>query len=67
MKDREILDHIKNGIDEAPIDILDSIKSQKAVKMVRHDEITRQETEKSYKALSYARWPWPWACLLVWL
>ena len=51
MKDREILDHIKNGIDKAPIDILGSIKSQKAVKMMRHDEITRQKTEKPYKAL----------------
>ena len=53
MKDREILEHIKHGIDKAPIDILDGIKSQKAVKMMKHDEITRQETRKPFKPLMF--------------
>ena len=42
MKDREILDHIKNSIDESPIDLLENIKSQQVVKMLKHDNITRQ-------------------------
>ena len=42
MKDREILDHIKNSIDESPIDLLENIKSQQVVKMLKHDDITRQ-------------------------
>lgn len=53
MKDREIFEHIRNGINEAPIDMLDSIKSQKVVKMMKHDDITRQENKKSFKPLMY--------------
>lgn len=50
MKDREILDHIKNSIDGAPIDLLDTIKSQQVVKMLKHDDITRQ-SKVSFKPI----------------
>ena len=51
MRDRDILDHIKNSIDEAPIDLLDSIKSQPVAKMIKHDDITRQEKRISFKPM----------------
>lgn len=49
MKDRDILERIKSSIDEAPIDIFDNIKNQNVVKMLKHDDITRQESKIPYK------------------
>jgi hypothetical protein len=46
MKEKQILDSLKRSIDRAPIDILDKIKEEPRVKMLRHDDITRQETRK---------------------
>ncbi|MDR7870761.1 MAG: PepSY domain-containing protein [Tissierellaceae bacterium] len=46
MREHEILNHIKNSIDEAPIDLLDSIKSQPITKMMEHDDITKQEEKR---------------------
>lgn len=43
MNERDILQHIKNSIEEAPIDIFDSVKSQQIEKMKSHDAITRQD------------------------
>lgn len=56
MNERQILDSIKRSVDQAPIDILDKIKQQPRTKMLRHDDITRQDTNKlSFKKLmSYA-------------
>lgn len=51
MRDNEILDHIKGGIEEAPINILDNIKGQQVVKMIEHDEITRQEKKRSFRPI----------------
>jgi uncharacterized membrane protein YkoI len=46
MKEKQILDSLKRSIDQAPIDILDRIKEEPRVKMLRHDDITRQETRR---------------------
>jgi|LSQX01.3.fsa_nt_gb hypothetical protein len=46
MKEKQILDSLQRSIDRAPIDILDKIKEEPRVKMLRHDDITRQETRK---------------------
>ena len=46
MKEKQILDSLKRSIDRAPIDILDRIKEEPRVKMLRHDDITRQETRR---------------------
>lgn len=56
MKEKEILQGLKRTIDEAPINLLDKIKKEPRVKMLRHDYITRQETRRfSIKKLtSYA-------------
>ena len=51
MKDKEILVYIRSGIDEMPINILDNIKSTIVVKMIEHDDITRQDEKKSIKPL----------------
>lgn len=45
MQDKEILDHIKNSIEAAPIGLLGDLKEMPVAKMIKHDEITRQ-TEK---------------------
>jgi hypothetical protein len=42
MKDHEILQSIKNSIENAPIDLLEEIKAKPRTKMLRHDEITSQ-------------------------
>ena len=47
MNENKILNSIKRSIDEAPIDILDKIKEAPRVKMLAHDDITRQETGRS--------------------
>lgn len=56
MKEKQILDRLKRSIDQAPIDILDKIKQQPRVKMLRHDDITRQDTRTHSlkKLISYA-------------
>ncbi len=56
MKEKQILDSIKRSVDQAPIDLLDKIKKQPRVRMLRHDHITRQDTKEfSFKKLmSYA-------------
>ncbi len=56
MKDNQILDSLKRSADRAPIDILDGIKEEPRTKMLRHDEITRQDTGMSIarKFLPYA-------------
>lgn len=51
MKDNEILDSLKRSIDEASIDLLDNLKSQKVVKMIKHDNITRQERKIPLKPI----------------
>lgn len=51
MKDNQILDSIKRSVDEAPIDILDNLKSHNVVKMMKHDDITRQEKKMSLKPI----------------
>ena len=43
MKSNEILKHINNSINDAPINILDNIKNTQVIKMTKHDEITRQD------------------------
>lgn len=56
MNEKQILDSIKKSIDQAPIDILDRIKEEPKVKLLRHDDITRQETRifPLNKMMSYA-------------
>jgi hypothetical protein len=56
MREEQILNSIKRSVDQAPIDILENIKEAPRVKMLRHDEITRQDTRKSSlsKMMSYA-------------
>lgn len=54
MKDRDILGHIKSGIDQAPIDILENIKGQEVVKMIKHDDITRQQGRSFKPIMSFA-------------
>ena len=49
IRDKEILNRIKNGIAEAPIDLLDNLKNQTVVKMMEHDDITRQEKERKFQ------------------
>ena len=44
MKEKEILSSLKNTIENAPIDLLDRIKEQPGTKMIRHDDITRQNS-----------------------
>lgn len=51
MKDRDILEHIKSGIDQAPINILENIKGQEVAKMMKHDDITRQDSRRSFKPI----------------
>ena len=51
MKDKEILDSLKRSLEDAPIDILDNLKNQNVVKMLRHDDITRQEKKRSLKPI----------------
>lgn len=52
MKEKKILNSIKKAIGEAPIDILDDIKSSPRTKMMRHDHITKQE-EKRFNYRSF--------------
>jgi hypothetical protein len=44
MKEKEILSSLKNTIENSPIDLLDRIKEQPRAKMMRHDDITRQNS-----------------------
>lgn len=56
MKEKQILDSLKRSIEQAPIDILDRIKEEPKVKLLRHDDITRQDTRTFplKKMMSYA-------------
>jgi len=56
MNEKQILESLKRTVDQAPIDILDKIKQQPRTKMLRHDDITRQDTNKIplRKLMSYA-------------
>jgi hypothetical protein len=56
MREEQILNSIKRSVDQAPIDILENIKEAPRVKVLRHDEITRQDTRKFSlsKMMSYA-------------
>ena len=56
MKEEKILRSLKNSIEKAPIDILDRIKEEPRTKMLKHDDITRQDTRKLSlkKLMSYA-------------
>ncbi len=56
MREEKILNSLKNSIEQAPIDILDKIKAEPRIKMLKHDDITRQNN-RSYpfrKLMSYA-------------
>ncbi|NLC44210.1 MAG: hypothetical protein GX783_07995, partial [Clostridiales bacterium] len=46
MHDNQILDRLKRSVDQAPIDILEKIKSQPVAKMIQHDDITRQSRKR---------------------
>ncbi|SFN98928.1 PepSY domain-containing protein [Proteiniclasticum ruminis] len=48
MKDSQIEKRLKNIIETAPLDLLEEIKGKPVVKMLRHDEITRQETKRPF-------------------
>lgn len=48
MKDSQIEKRLKNIIETAPLDLLEEIKGNPVVKMLRHDEITRQETKRPF-------------------
>lgn len=48
MKDRQIEKRLKNIIEAAPLDLLEEIKGKPVVKMLRHDEITRQEIKRPF-------------------
>jgi len=48
MNEERIISSIKNSIENAPIDLLDKIKSEPIQKMIKHDDITRQSKEKSW-------------------
>ena len=47
MEEDRILTSIKNSIEKAPIDLLDSIKSKNIPRMIKHDEITRQKNTRT--------------------
>lgn len=49
MREDKILRSIKETIDNAPIDLLEKIKSQDIPKITRHDDITRQKDSKSFQ------------------
>lgn len=46
MKEDKILNSIKSSVNNAPIDLLESIKSQDIPRMIKHDDITRQKQDK---------------------
>lgn len=56
MEKKEILNSIKNTIDNVPIDLLEKIKTQQIEKMQEHDEITIIHSSKKTikKLISYA-------------
>lgn len=47
MKDHQIEERLRSIMESAPIDLLDEIKKKPVVKMLRHDEITRQAKRPS--------------------
>ena len=50
MNETKIVERIKNILDSAPIDLLNQIKAEPVEQMLKHDEITRQKSEKSIMA-----------------
>ncbi|NLC44472.1 MAG: hypothetical protein GX783_09350, partial [Clostridiales bacterium] len=46
MHNEQILNQLKRSVDQAPIDMLDRIKSQPVAKMIQHDDITRQSRKR---------------------
>ena len=46
MKEEKILNSIRDSVNHAPIDLLETIKVQDIPKMLKHDEITRQKQAK---------------------
>lgn len=50
-RDYEILESLKKGIDETPINILENIKNQNVVKMIEHDDITKQSVKSWVKSI----------------
>ncbi|WP_313120887.1 PepSY domain-containing protein [Proteiniclasticum ruminis] len=64
MKDSQIEKRLKNIIETAPLDLLEEIKEKPVVKMLRHDEITRQERKKP---LVHAMIPFASAALLLFI
>ena len=49
MREEKILSSIKKSMENAPIDLLDKIKSQDIMKMTKHDKITEQREKKSFQ------------------
>ena len=47
MSERKIKKSLKNAVDQAPIDILENLKSHQVERMEEHDDITRQTPKKS--------------------
>ena len=43
MNEKKILKHLSQGIEQAPIDLLETIKEKPRVKQEKHDDITRQK------------------------
>lgn len=56
MREEKILKSLKYSIEQAPIDLLDKIKEEPRIKMLKHDDITKQETKALplKKLMSYA-------------
>lgn len=54
MDDKAIIRHLSNAIEEAPIDLLNKIKQQPKAKMLKHDEITRQDKKSMPNRLFFA-------------
>lgn len=51
MNEDNLKKHLKQAIDQAPIDLLEKIKAQPVEKMAAHDDITRQSTSGKVRYL----------------
>ncbi len=49
MKHKEIENRLKRAVDEAPIDLLETLQSTPVVKMAVHDEMTEQNIPRKYR------------------
>ncbi|SCZ79012.1 anti-sigma-I factor RsgI family protein [Acidaminobacter hydrogenoformans] len=54
MNEDNLKKHLKQAIDQAPIDLLEKIKAQPAEKMAAHDDITRQSASGKVRYLKPA-------------